>query len=112
MADIEQGIRGYNFNKGPGFFDCFALGSLRNGFAVFQIASRQGPFAGARLNGPPAEQNVSMHFRYASDHYLGVLVMDDSAGFTKVTGAVITGRHFQPYPIAAVAAVVHHPISR
>ena len=66
FADIDQAD---NFPDNAGFFRQFAQDGLLQGFAPFDLAARNRPFAGLRRIGPPDQQDfVAAHADGADRH--------------------------------------------
>jgi hypothetical protein len=107
MHDIEQTIGSQVVNPGSRFLEGFAHGTFGKRFTIFKVPGRKGPQAFPGLNATQAQKNPVLPFRYASHHYLGILVVDQATGLAAVAGSVFIGGNFQNQSAAAGRTVFH-----
>ena len=62
----------------------------------------------ARLDGPPAEQNLPFPFGHTADDQAGILVVNVAAGLAHMTRQRVTGRNTQGDASAATNAILDH----
>ena len=107
VTDVIEPIRNQPADGGPGLLKGLPPGAFCDGFSVFQLTGRQGPFAIARFDGPPAKEDFALPLGDAADHNPGILVVDRAAGSARVARTIISGQYLQGNGCATSAAKLH-----
>jgi len=104
---VDRGKKMSQLDFCTGFFAGFPHGPFAQRLAEFHETGGNGPESAPRLDRAPAQQDASVLFRNAANHYFRVLIMNLAAALACPSQAVVALRDFLGDGAAALRTIFH-----